>query len=115
MKTSKDFIPLVESLSKTQSIVSAETILNSLAASFAYWNARLANIKCAYAQWFKEHNKPDEKGKYPSVARLEKEWKGTEQGLAMIKLKAEVENLKVLSKAVESHLYTMRAEIKLTQ
>ena len=113
MKESKDYIKELDTLASNTDLVSSDGLYNHITASFSYWNSGLARITVKRATFFEEENKPLETGKYPSVASLDKRWDATEEGKQMILLKAEVENLKAIGKAVDNHNFTLRSEAKL--
>jgi len=114
MKESKNYLDELESLSSNTDLVSSDNLYNSVIASFAYYNSGLARLTVKKAMYFEENNKPLESGKMPSVTSIDKKWDATEDGRQMILLKAEVENLKAISKAVDSHNFNLRSEARLS-
>ena len=114
MKKSKDFIPQLTDLAGNQDLVHSDNLYNEVTATYAYWNTALSAKTAKRARFFKENNVPDEKGKLPSIASLQKKWDATEDGTQQILLKAEVENLKAIAKSVDNHNFTLRSEAKLS-
>lgn len=114
MKKSKDYLEQLETLSENTDYVYSDNLYNVITASFAYWNSALAQMNVRRAEFYDKTNVPMNNGKMPSVASIEKQWDATPDGKQLILLKAEVDNLKALAKAVDNHNFNLRAEVKLS-
>ncbi len=115
MKTSLEYTREVANLSSQTDFEQIDTLINTMSANFCWKNTELALLTAEKAIFIgKDQLETDEKGKKPSVASSLVNWNMSKEGIERTKLKAEIENMKLLIKAVENQAFSIRSESRLT-
>ncbi len=115
MRTSIEYAKEVAGLTSTTDFSMIDGLINTMSANFCFKNTELAILTTQKAIYIDNMQKVvDEKGKRPSMASSISSWNATDEGIGRTKLKAEIENMKLLIKAVESQAFSTRAEARLT-
>lgn len=115
MKKSNEYALEVAKLSSHTDYTLVDGLINTMTANFCYKNTQLAGLTVKRARFIDlKQSEVDEKGKRPSIASCKNAWEATDDGQDRILLKAEVENMKNLIKAVENQGFSIRMEAKLT-
>jgi hypothetical protein len=115
LKTARDYADELAMLAEND-IASADSLTMGIASNYSYKNTEYGLLEVAKADYIKKHLVPDkDTGKIPPNARIESMWDGTEDGMKMLLLHRELQSLKAIMKAIDSHSFNMRSEISLNK